>query len=155
MNDSLIIAIETCRDCSGHAWNTRHVEEKYNQYFMASTFPTPLVSNELQGLLGEVEVLQNSIPVGWSSFPCFKGRVERPADGKVALVPHIGAFEVYHKNTLLYSKLASRLWPSCSTVAKKIASYFQDLKSTGDTGKYSIKYEHPNSKSPSNAGLTA
>jgi len=109
-----------------------------------------LVAKELRDLLGEVEVLHNTIPSEWSSFAVFKGRIEHPVDGRLSLIPHTGAFEIYHKNMLLYSKLSSRLWPSCKAVAKKIVSYFEDLKSVGDVGKYAVKYDHPNSKSPSN-----
>lgn len=97
----------------------------------------------LEGSVENLEILQNSIPRAWAGLEPFKGRTEEASGNKLSLYPYIGAFEIYHRDTLLYSKLSCRLWPNCKAVAKKIASYFQDVKDNGDANKYAINYKHP------------
>ncbi len=107
------------------------------------------VANALQAVLGPVEVWQNEIPRDWKALPQFKGRTEELSVDRLRLHPYIGAFEIYHGDFLLYSKLACRMWPTCKLVADKIKSYFQDRKNkSADLSKYNIKYTHPSSKSP-------
>ena len=100
------------------------------------------MASALQSAIPDITITQNSIPREWGSLGPFKGRFE-DAGAELHLLSHIGAFEIYHKDTLLYSKLSCRLWPNCKAVAKKIASYFGDLKGNGDTKKYGIKFEYP------------
>jgi hypothetical protein len=101
------------------------------------------VTSTLQELVENIEVLQNSVPRSWASLEPFKGRTEEVSGNRLGLFPHIGAFEIYHRDTLLYSKLSCRLWPNCKVVAKKIAAYFQDVKGNGDINKYAVNYKHP------------
>ena len=108
-----------------------------------------LVSNELKEVLDEVVVLHNEIPKDWQTLLPFKGRTEETEEEYLRLTPHIGAFEIYHKENLLYSKLSTRLWPNCKVLSKKIASYFDDLKAVGNVSKYTVNYQHPRSNSPS------
>jgi len=107
------------------------------------------VASALQTALGECEVMQNAIPAAWQNMGPFKGRTEFMHADKLLLHPYIGAFEIYHEDNLLYSKLSSRLWPNCKAVADKIRSYFADKKNKADVSKYKIKYNHPVSKLPS------
>ena len=111
------------------------------------------VSSALQAALGPVEVIQNAIPFEWRNLEKFKGRVEEVrGSNHMTLFAYIGAFEVYHEDVLLFSKLSSRLWPNCKVVAEKIKNYFQDKKNKAtDLSKYSIKYSHPSSKLPGNS----
>lgn len=37
--DMNILTIETCVNCDGHQWNTRHLEARYNQYYASSIPP--------------------------------------------------------------------------------------------------------------------
>lgn len=107
------------------------------------------MSSALQNVTENLQILQNTIPRAWGNLGPFKGRTEELSNNRLTLYPHIGAFEIYHRDTLLYSKLSCRLWPNCKLVAKKIAAYFEDMKNNGDVSKYNIKYEHP-AKTPSN-----
>ncbi len=112
------------------------------------------MSNAIQTELGAAEVLQNQIPREWMALGQFKNRTEEMGGPNLRLRPYIGAFEVYHKDVLLYSKLACRMWPNCMAVAKTIKAYFQDQKGKSpNPSKYSIKYEHPSSKSPCKLAL--
>ena len=126
------IAIETCVNCQQHQWNTRHQESRYNQLCFQYLFIKSIVASALQSLIPDISITQNSIPREWASLGPFKGRTE-DAGAELHLLSHIGAFEIYHKDTLLYSKLSCRLWPNCKVVAKKISSYFEDLTNNGDT----------------------
>jgi len=108
------------------------------------------VSDALQGELAPVEVLQNEIPVDWRNLPQFKSRLADHLGEKFKLIPYIGAFEVWHEGTLLFSKLSSRVWPSCKSVAAKVKAYLQDRKNKiPDLTKYNIKYTHPSQKQKS------
>lgn len=107
------------------------------------------MASAIQTVLGPVDVWQNEIPRDWKVLPQFKGRTQELAPDRLRLYPYIGAFEVYHGDYLLYSKLACRLWPNCKVVADKIKAYFQDRKNkSADLSKYNIKYAHPSSKTP-------
>jgi len=101
------------------------------------------VCSALQGLIGDVEILQNSIPKSWGNLGPFKGRTQETSGNRLALFSYIGAFEIYHRDILLYSKLSCRLWPNCKAVAKKIGLYFQDVEDNNDLKKYAINYKHP------------
>jgi hypothetical protein len=97
-----------------------------------------------------VEVLQNEIPNEWKEFEQFKNRIAELQVGKAKITPYIGAFEVWHERTLLFSKLSSRVWPSCKVVAAKVKAYLEDRKNkVQDLSKYNIKYSHPSSKQKS------
>lgn len=104
------------------------------------------MADALHSQLDPVEVLQNEIPADWKNYNQFKGRQTDIIGTKIKLIPHIGAFEVWHEGFLLFSKLSSRVWPSCKTVAAKIKAFIQDKKNkVADLSKYNINYQHPSS----------
>ena len=110
----------------------------------------PLVSDALKSEMSTVEVLQNQVPIEWKNFAQFKNRITEYQGGNAGIKPYIGAFEVWHEGTLLFSKLSSRLWPTCKTVAAKVKSYLDDKKNkVPDLSKYNIKYSHPSTKQTS------
>lgn len=113
-------------------------------------FERYVVSDALTAELGSVEVLQNEIPIDWRGFDQFKSRIAELQVGKAKITPYIGAFEVWHERTLLFSKLSSRVWPSCKVVAARVKAYLEDKKNkVQDLSKYNVKYIHPSSKQKS------
>ncbi len=107
------------------------------------------MQDALRAELGEVEVLQNEIPVEWRDQAAFKGRLGPQTGDRIPLNPHVGAFEVWHESTLLFSKLKTLTWPNCKQIASNVHGYHQ-AKAAGstDTSKYQVAYTHPGKASP-------
>jgi hypothetical protein len=109
------------------------------------------VSDALRSELDSVEVLQNEIPLAWKNYNQFKGRLADIQAGKVKITPYIGAFEVWHEDFLLFSKLSSRVWPNCKPIAAKVKAFLEEKRNkSSDLNKFSIKYTHPSTKSTNN-----
>lgn len=98
----------------------------------------------IQAEIPGVEVVKNQIPYEWKSFPKFKGKIGQTTGSRLEIYPNVGAFEVWHENVLLFSKLSCRQWPNFKAVATKVKAYLADkANKVAEMGKYDIKYEHP------------
>lgn len=101
--------IEYCVFCSKHRWCTYHNEEKYTRYYRECC-------SSITAKCPEVEVCANLIPPNYQT--CF-AKEGQPWRG-VHSFPRIGAFEVYFRGRVLFSKLESRVWPNPSLVGQTI-----------------------------------
>lgn len=96
------VYIEYCIDCHMHQWSTKHDEEKYYRYYKAC-------KDEITSQYNSIAVYANSIPPGLKDLHSKKNSF-----------PRIGAFEVYYRGIVVFSKLQCGLWPHPKIVAKKI-----------------------------------
>jgi hypothetical protein len=109
--DNEKVFIEYCQRCPTHSWCTKHDESKYNSYFES-------VRSKLREICPEVEIIGNQIPLAFSSK--FSSHEDsRPWEGTLSF-PRIGAFEVYFKERVLFSKLETGLWPHPGAIANKV-----------------------------------
>ena len=92
----VIVNVQVCIDCPSHSYCTHHSEKRYKEMFVK-------LREEVRKLSPTIEVVKNC-GSKW---------------------PEIGAFEVQFKNTILYSKLDTKLWPRISIVAKKIVNHIK------------------------------
>lgn len=107
------------------------------------------MSTALGNEIPSITVMQNEIPLEWKQLPAFKGRTVDKTHERAELHPFIGAFEVRHEGTLLYSKLSCRMWPNCKKVAEKVKQYFEEKKKSDfNLNKFNVNYSHPTSKVP-------
>jgi Rdx family len=111
------VFIEHCQACSDHAWCTKHDESKYKSYF-ESCKGKILVS------CPEVQVVANQIPLAFNSK---FSEASKPWEGRHSY-PRIGAFEIYFKDKIIFSKLESGLWPQSTIVADKIREILDQSK---------------------------
>ena len=124
--------IEFCINCSQHLWCSWHKEERYLQFFQ-------MTSDAIKRVNPQVQVFANVVPPEMrDKFYTDQDNREDPigALGKTKW-PRIGAFEVYYKGKLLSSKLASKTWPSCATVAARVSgdpAAFRTTRSRPKTG---------------------
>ena len=96
------VYIEYCIDCHMHQWSTKHDEEKYYRYYKAC-------KDEILSQYNSIAVYANQVPPGLKDL-----------FGKKNSFPRIGAFEVYYRGIVVFSKLQCGLWPHPKIVAKKI-----------------------------------
>ena len=106
------VYFEYCVSCSTHSWCTRHDESKYSSYFDRCR------SELLQHCSGVVAVA-NQIPLYFRKQFASSTVKAEPWAGKNTF-PRIGAFEVYFRDSLVFSKLSTGKWPSASQIAERI-----------------------------------
>tara|TARA_B110000285_G_scaffold96566_1_gene110230 strand:+ start:154 stop:387 length:234 start_codon:yes stop_codon:yes gene_type:complete len=60
--------IEVCQNCASHQWNTRHNEEKYNNYF--KMMATAIISRMPNAI-----IMRNQIPKEYVNYDCYSNLV--------------------------------------------------------------------------------
>ena len=131
MSSDPIFIIEVCQNCAQHQWNTRHNEEKYNNYFkMMATAIVEKIPNAV--------VMRNQIPKDFMNYDCYINLVpnEDPNIPYFQQIPRIGAFEVSHNGLVIFSKFMSHQWPNWTSVAEKCQLVFENLKLGRDTSQF-------------------
>ncbi|CAG9334372.1 unnamed protein product [Blepharisma stoltei] len=113
-----IVYFEHCIQCSSHRWCTNHDEEKYKSYF-----------NECRNAIASncrgVNVVENQIPLGFNTKFIDISEPLRPGKSHF---PRIGAFEVYFRGKLIYSKLQTGKWPSATRLAGMVKDLMEEKK---------------------------
>lgn len=104
------VFIEHCVGCKTHQWCTNHDEDKYIQYFT-------MCKNVITRTCSRVTVSQNEVPLGFQDK--FVADPNISHFGRYHF-PRIGAFEVYFRGKLIFSKIESMKWPHPGKVAEKI-----------------------------------
>lgn len=104
------VYIEYCIDCPSHQWSTKHDEEKYYRYYKTC-------KDEIMTQHASIAVYANQVPPGFKDLLHKKNSF-----------PRLGAFEVYYRGNLVFSKLQCGLWPHPKIVAKKIKEIQEDRK---------------------------
>jgi hypothetical protein len=124
------VYIEYCIDCHMHQWSTKHDEEKYYRYYKAC-------KDEIISQYNSIAVYANQIPPGLKDLY-----------GKKNSFPRIGAFEVYYRGIVVFSKLQCGLWPHPKIVAKKITDIKENRrKLTKKESNKSLKNRRRHTKS--------
>ena len=113
------VYIEHCQGCSTHGWCTKHDESKYQSYFENC-------KAKILVICPEVQVVANQIPIAFSNKFTYSDD-SKPWEGKHSF-PRIGAFEIYFKDKIIFSKLETGLWPQSTIIAKKIRELLDQIK---------------------------
>lgn len=103
------VYIEHCQNCSTHTWCTNHDESKYISYYENCKAKILVVCPELQ-------VVANQIPVTLTNKFV---TADKAKEGKLSF-PRMGAFEIYFKDSVVFSKLESGQWPQSTLIANKL-----------------------------------
>lgn len=111
------VYIEHCHSCSTHNWCTKHDESKYVSYFENCKAKILVVCPEVQ-------VVANQIPL---SFYHKFAISDKPKEGKSSF-PRLGSFEIYFKESVIFSKLESGQWPQSTYIANKIRELLDNPK---------------------------
>ena len=115
------VYIEFCVRCEQHQWCTKHSSDKYQGYFNSC-------KNELQRFKPGLRVLANEIPPKLTAKYFVRPEGEaKVVPGKLAF-PRIGAFEVYYRGIVLFSKLSSGLWPRPELLCDTLAQALEDFR---------------------------
>ncbi|OMJ81809.1 hypothetical protein SteCoe_17628 [Stentor coeruleus] len=104
------VFIEHCIGCKTHQWCTNHDEDKYIHYFT-------MCKNIITRTCSRVTVSQNEVPLGFQDK--FVSDPNISHFGRYHF-PRIGAFEVYFRGKVIFSKIESMKWPHPGKVAEKI-----------------------------------
>lgn len=113
--------IEFCVKCEQHQWCTQHSAAKYLTYFTQC-------KTELQRFRPGLRVLANEIPPKLAKVYHVRPEGEaKVVPGKLAF-PRIGAFEVYYRGAVLFSKLTSGLWPRPELLCESLAKLQEELQ---------------------------
>ena len=104
------VYIEHCMGCNGHKWCTNHDENKYATYF--SSCKTAILR-----ICPHVTVVENQVPLGFQNKFITDSTISE--FGKFHF-PRIGAFEVYFRGAIVFSKIQSMKWPLPINIANKI-----------------------------------
>lgn len=143
--DNEKVYIEHCQGCSTHSWCTKHDESKYKSYFENC-------KAKILVICPEVQVVANQIPLAFRK-KFSMGENSKPWEGKHSY-PRIGAFEIYFKETLVFSKLESGLWPQSTMIANKIRDLLdlmrKPLKAKEISHGSVLKKRHKNKVKPRN-----
>ena len=119
------VYIEFCVKCEQHQWCTQHNSAKYLNYFNQC-------KAELQRFRSELRVLANEIPPKLAKTYHLRPEGEvKVVPGKLAF-PRLGAFEVYYRGTVLFSKLESGLWPRPDLLCESLAKLQEELQRKAD-----------------------
>lgn len=113
------VYIEHCQSCSSHSWCTKHDESKYLSYYENCKAKILVICPEIQ-------VVSNQIPLAFSK-KFTETENSRPWEGKHSF-PRIGAFEIYFKDKIIFSKLETGMWPQSTVVANSIREYLDQSK---------------------------
>ena len=113
------VYIEHCQGCLTHGWCTKHDETKYQSYFENCKAKILVICPEIQ-------VVANQIPVAFSNKFTYSDN-SKPWEGRHSF-PRIGAFEIYLKDNLIFSKLETGLWPQSTIIANKIRELLDQIK---------------------------
>ena len=114
------VYIEFCVNCNSHQYCTKHDESKYKSYYDACF-------SKIMLTCPEVQVVPNQIPVAFrKNFTTSEGK-PKPWAGKMTF-PRMGAFEVFYKDKLIFSKLESGKWPQAAKVAERIREILDQPK---------------------------
>ena len=70
-----------------------------------------------------------------------KINLEVSDDGFMEIPIDLGAFEVYFMNVLLYSKLATNIWPNLALLSKTCIKCYISYKNGENISKYKFKHE--------------
>jgi len=115
------VYVEFCVKCEQHQWCTQHSSTKYLNYFTQC-------KTELQRFRPGLRVLANEIPPKLAKAYHVRPEGEaKVVPGKLAF-PRIGAFEVYYRGAVLFSKLASGLWPRPELLCESLAKLQEELQ---------------------------
>jgi hypothetical protein len=123
--------IEVCQNCHLHQWNTRHNEEKYNNYFK-------MMAAAIISRLPNAIIMRNQIPKEYVSFDCYSNLVPNDDESNpyYQMVPRIGAFEVSHQGVVVFSKYKGNYWPDCQIVADKAKGATEAMAKGGDVSQF-------------------
>ena len=123
--------VETCQNCKEHAWNTRHDEAKYIEFFKK-------IAGAIIERIPNAVVMKNQIPQKYLPYDLYNNLVPNDDESTPYFqqVPRIGAFEVSYKGLLIFSKLKGGYWPNCELVAEKCMLVVQDDSNGMDCSQY-------------------
>jgi hypothetical protein len=78
--------IEVCQNCRSHQWNTRHDENKYNQYYADGKYSFVynltlyllclIVAHAIEANVPGATVVKNHVPKAWSGSDIYCQLVE-------------------------------------------------------------------------------
>ena len=127
-NSEYVFVVECCQNCSEHRWNTRHNEEKYQEFFKK-------IASEIISRIPNATVMKNQIPKNYIHHDLYNNLVPDDDDTThyYQQVPRTGAFEVSYKGMLVFSKLKGGYWPNCELVADKCYLTLSDDANGKDT----------------------
>lgn len=130
-NSEYVFVVECCQNCSEHRWNTRHNEEKYQEFFKK-------IASEIIARIPNATVMKNQIPKNYIHHDLYNNLVPDDDDTThyYQQVPRTGAFEVSYKGMLVFSKLKGGYWPNCELVADKCYHTLSDDANGKDTTQY-------------------
>lgn len=119
------VYIEFCVKCEQHQWCTQHNSAKYLNYFNQC-------KAELQRFRAGLRVLANEIPPKLAKIYHLRPEGEvKVVPGKLAF-PRLGAFEVYYRGNVLFSKLESGLWPRPDLLCESLEKLQEELQRKAD-----------------------
>ena len=116
-------------NCEQHQWCTYHKSAKYKKAFAD-------LARSLEKAIPRVMVTENQLP------PERPDRVETVYDhstGETKLkhvdkrgvrgpFPRLGAFEVYFRHHLVFSKLSTSLWPNVDLLTEKLGRMVENVR---------------------------
>ena len=120
--------------------HTRHVEAKYNERFANFV-------SELQSQVPGAQVLFNQVPKDWYTHELYCQLVPNEDVNCYVynMIPRIGAFEVSTvwdgTAILLYSKMASTMWPHVGSLCQRISEYAEEARN-GRLGGAALKEKY-------------
>jgi hypothetical protein len=130
-NSETVFVVECCQNCKEHAWNTRHDEAKYQEYFQK-------IASAIIEKIPNAMVMKNQIPREYLSYDLYNNLIPNDDEDTPYFqqVPRIGAFEVSFKGMLVFSKLKGGYWPNCELVANKCYLTVEDDNQGKDVSQY-------------------
>ena len=68
MNNEYVFVVECCQNCAEHRWNTRHNEEKYQEFFKK-------IASEIISRIPNAMVMKNQIPKSYIHYDLYNNLV--------------------------------------------------------------------------------
>ena len=89
------------------------------------------MADAIKKLRPDVTFVFNQVPKDWAMHDIYCQLVPNDDDANMCydMIPRIGAFEVYYKGIILFSKMMSSVWPHFGAVAKYVDAMFNDMRS--------------------------
>ena len=126
-SNEMTFVFEVCAQCSGHQWNTRHDEAKYQQFFSDC-------ANAIKAQVPNANCIMNRVPKPWYEKEVYCQLIpnEDERNPYYDILPRIGAFEVStvveNVDILFYSKQMSTMWPHGPSLAERIRDFAADCR---------------------------